>query len=298
MASSDLSLETKLPLLNAAQTDGHTGIPQLGFGVYESPPHVTYASVTAALEAGYRHIDTAQFYENEAEVGRAVRDFLSSPNGAGVSRGDVFVTTKILGVVDGSVEKTLASLRASVHKVDLGGCIDLFLIHTPQCGPEGRLTLWRCLNTLKREGLARHIGVSNFGVGHLGKILELCQGEQLEQPSVNQIELHPYLQQPAITRWCQEHGVVVEAYCPLTRGERMQNPVLQDIAKSTNKTAAQVLVRWSLQRGFVPLPKSDTPSRIRENAAVFDFVLSDEQMKQIDALDANDAIFHNPVDAE
>lgn len=247
---------------------------------------MTKASVTAALESGYRHFDSAQYYENEAEVGSAINAF-------DVPRGEVFVTTKILNPVNGSVDETYESCRASVEKSGLK-YLDLFLIHTPSSGPEGREIMWTALERCLKDGLVRSIGVSNFGVRHLKQIIAM--GGTV--PSVNQIELHPYLQQPEITAFCQEQGIVVEAYCPLTRGERFKDPVLVKIAESSGKSPAQVLIRWSLQRGFVPLPKSDTASRIKQNSEVFDFEISETDMKKIDALNEDKSIFHNPVDAE
>ncbi|BFZ58283.1 hypothetical protein PYCC9005_005345 [Savitreella phatthalungensis] len=291
-----LSLQTVLPL-----HDGGS-IPQLGFGVYESPAKVTRASVTAALEAGYRHIDSAQYYANECEVGEAVRSFVESSDGK-VKREDIFVTTKILkSAADGDDDKTLAEIRKSNDAFNLG-YIDLFLIHSPSCGPADRKVLWRVLSRAKKEGLVKHIGVSNYGVRHLEEIAGWVKSAEepdiTELPVINQIELHPYLQQPTITQWCANHKIVVEAYCPLTRGERMSHKTLVRVGEETGWSPAQVLLRWSLQRGFVPLPKSDTPSRIVSNADLFGkSPLTEAQMKEIDALEANHAIFHNPVDAE
>ncbi|CCG80612.1 putative Aldo-keto reductase [Taphrina deformans PYCC 5710] len=275
-----LSLSSTKPLTSGAK------IPSLGFGVFQSPPEVTQASVKAALDAGYRHFDTAQYYENERETGQAI---LASS----VPRSEIFFTTKILNPVNDSVEETYASLKASVDKSGLG-YVDLFLIHTPQSGPDGRKIMWTALQKLKQDGLSKSIGVSNFGVAHLQQ-LEALGGEAV---SVNQIELHPYCQQPSITKYCLDKGIVVEAYCPLTRGERFKDPVLVKIAESSGKSVPQVLIRWSLQRGFVPLPKSDTKSRIVSNAEVYDFELSQDDMDKIDALNEDKSIFHNPVNVD
>lgn len=283
---------TKLTLESTTKLSSGTDLPVLGFGVFESPPSVTKASVTAALESGYRHFDSAQYYENEAEVGSAILAY-GGDGGGGISRASVFVTTKILNPVNDSIDETYESCKASVEKSGLG-YLDLFLIHTPSSGPRGREIMWAALERCLKDKLVRAIGVSNFGVRHLEQIIAL--GGTV--PSVNQIELHPYLQQPEITAFCQEKGIVVEAYCPLTRGERFQDKVLLKIAEKYTKSAAQVLIRWSLQRGFVPLPKSDTASRIKQNSEVFDFELSEDDMQKINALNENKSIFHNPVDAE
>lgn len=262
-----------------------TSIPILGFGVFESPPSITHASVAAALNSGYRHFDTAQYYENEEQVGSAI---LASK----IPRDQVFVTTKILNPINDSIDETYQSCKQSVEKSGLG-YLDLFLIHTPSSGPEGRIIMWKALTRLHAENLVKAIGVSNFGVRHIKELT----AAQLPLPSVNQIELHPYCQQPDIVRYCQDQGIVVEAYCPLTRGERFQDATLLKIANAHQKSVAQVLIRWSLQRGFVPLPKSDNEVRIKQNAAVFDFELAEGEVMEIDGLNEDKSIFHNPVDA-
>lgn len=279
MSAAAKTLSSTLPLKS-----GHS-IPILGFGVFESPPKVTSASVTHALAAGYRHFDTAQYYENERESGAAL---LAST----VPRSHLFYTTKILAPINDSLDETVAACRASVERSGLG-YIDLFLIHTPSSGPQGREILWRALQQCQRDGLVKSIGVSNFGCRHLRE-LEALGGVQ---PCVNQIELHPFCRQREITEFCAARDIVVEAYCPLTRGERFENPTLLDVAQRVGKSVAQVLIRWSLQSGFVPLPKSDTAARIQQNADVFDFELSDADMAKIDALNEDKSIFHNPVDA-
>ncbi|KAL7270383.1 hypothetical protein RUND412_006914 [Rhizina undulata] len=252
----------------------HSGfkIPPLGFGVYKSPPEVCKASCLTALKSGYRHIDTAQYYENEAQVGEAVRE-------SGLRREEVFVTTKIWGP-QGNVEKTLESLRESVRKIGLG-YVDLFLIHTPSSGKEGRKEMWQALEKLKEEGGARSIGVSNFGVRHIEELKEFSK----VVPAVNQIELHPWCQQRTVVTYCRKEGIVLEAYAPLVRGQKSEEPALNDIARTHSVTPAQVLLRWSLQHEFIPLPKSDTPERIVENARVFHFELAPEQMMTLDVLD-------------
>ncbi|MCJ1380707.1 hypothetical protein MMC17_003815 [Xylographa soralifera] len=251
-------------------------IPRLGFGVYLSPESVCVASCLHALQHGYRHIDTAQYYQNETQVGTAVRQ-------SGLPRADVFLTTKILAPA-GSAEKTYQRCVDSVQKIDPGegGVVDLFLIHSPSGGRLKRKEMWGALERLLAEGKARSIGVSNFGVGHIEEMREYAT---VWPPHVNQIELHPWCQQRTICEYCAKHGIVIEAYSPLVRAQKAHDPTLVSIAKKRNKTAAQVLVRYCLQKGWVPLPKSDTPSRIEENADVYDFELSGEDMKELDDLD-------------
>ncbi|MCJ1417413.1 hypothetical protein MMC32_003757 [Xylographa parallela] len=260
-----LALTDVLPLPNSA-----VRIPRLGFGVYLSPAAVCVASCLHALAHGYRHIDTAQYYQNETEVGEALRQ-------SGLPRGDVFLTTKILAAA-GSPEKTYQRCVDSVAKLDPreGGFVDLFLIHSPSGGRRGRQEMWGALERLLAEGKARSIGVSNYGVG---QVEEMRDYATVWPPHVNQIE------QRAICDYCAQHGIVVEAYSPLVRAQKAHDPTLVAIATKQGKTAAQVLIRYCLQKGWVPLPKSDTPSRIEENAAVYDFELSVEDMKELDGLD-------------
>ncbi|KAI5790288.1 aldo-keto reductase [Geopyxis carbonaria] len=227
--------------------------PRIGFGVYQSPPSVCTASCLTALATGYRHIDTAQYYENEADVGRAVVQ-------SGLPRSAVYITTKILKP-SGSVEATLARCRESIAALACGDYVDLFLIHTPSSGPAGRREMWAALEQLQREGGAREIGVSNYGVAHL----EEMKSYSTVRPAVNQIEVHPWCQQRPITSYCKDEGIHVEAYSPLVRGKVFGNPTLKAIAAKHQVSEAKVLVRWALQMGYSPLPKSDHPDRIREN---------------------------------
>ncbi|KAI0065261.1 Aldo/keto reductase [Artomyces pyxidatus] len=262
-------------------SSGHT-MPLLGFGVYQN--YSATPSVLEALAVGYRHIDSAQAYRNEADVGKAVRE-------SGVPRSDVFVTTKCLNPTHG-YESTLGGVDTSLTKFGFD-YIDLFLIHDPMSGPERRIATWRALIESRDKGKIRSIGVSNYGVKHLQEI----QSAGLELPAVNQIELHPYCQQKPIVAWCHEHNIVVQAYCPIIRG-KFDDPVIGDIAKKHLRDPAQILIRWSLQRGFVPLPKSATPSRIRSNAQLYDFTLDEEDLGRLDALDRgkDGAVSWNPVD--
>ncbi|KAI1141081.1 Aldo/keto reductase [Hypoxylon sp. FL0543] len=247
-------------------------IPQLGFGVYKSPPETCMQSCLAALACGYRHIDTAQIYGNEAEVGQAVLR-------SGLPRGDVFLTTKILhsaGHPDETYEKCLESVRKLDPRDD--GYVDLFLIHNRSVGWR---ELWSALERLYGEGKARSIGVSNFGVCY---IQQLKRTAKVWPPHVNQIELHPWCQQKEIVQYCERHGIVVEAYCPLARNTKAGNKTLLSIAWKHGVTQNQVLVRYCLQKNWVPLPKSDNPDRIRANADVYGFELTANDMDKLDGL--------------
>ncbi|KAI4735854.1 aldo-keto reductase [Aureobasidium sp. EXF-12298] len=267
--SSQFTLQTTLPLPNSS-----VKIPALGFGVYQSHGPTCKTSCLTALEAGYRHIDSAQYYANEQLVGDAVKE-------SNVDRKDVFITTKILSAGKDE-EETYQSLVESVNKIDQGGYVDLFLIHSPSSGPEGRKLMWTALERLHKEGKAKAIGVSNFGKG---QIEELKSFAQVYPPHVNQIELHPWNQQRVAVEFCQANNIVVEAYCPLVRNQKADDPTLKSLSEKYKKSTGQVLIRYCLQKGWVPLPKSDTPSRIKENADIYDFEISKEDMSKLDDLD-------------
>ncbi|QDS70044.1 hypothetical protein FKW77_004047 [Venturia effusa] len=277
-----MSSTSKLSI-NSTLTLPHSKIqiPQLGFGVYLSSPDVCTKSCLEALKAGYRHIDTAQYYDNESEVGKAILE-------SGIPREQIFVTTKIL-FARGSVESSLEGLRESVAKIDPGeegeggrkGYVDLVLIHSPNFGGEKTREMWEALEGLKGEGAARSIGVSNFGRAQIEEVGVYAR----EVVEVNQIELHPWCQQREIVEYCQQNGIIVEAYSPIVRNQKADDATLVDVAKKYGKSTAQVLIRYCLQKGWVPLPKSDTPERIRANADVFDFELEKVDMERLDGLD-------------
>jgi len=268
---------------SARLSSGYT-MPLLGLGVFQNSD--CSPACLAALKHGYRHIDSARVYGNEVDVGRAVRE-------SGVPRSEVFVTSKIVNSEHG-FESAIRAVDSSLQRFGFD-YIDLFLIHDPLSGKQRRLETWRALLEAKKAGKLRTVGVSNFGVKHLEEIREAG----LETPAVNQIELQPFCQQKDIVEYCNKHGIFVQAYCPLVRG-RFDNPVLKEVAKKYNKEVAQVLVRWSLQRGFSPLPKSSQPTRVVSNADLYDFEISAEDMAKIDALDQGKkgAISWNPVDAD
>ncbi|GAB7349680.1 hypothetical protein MBLNU459_g0351t1 [Dothideomycetes sp. NU459] len=249
-------------------------IPALGFGVYQSHGDTCLQSCLTALKAGYRHIDSAQYYANEDQVGEAVKK-------SGIPRKDIFITTKIL-TAGNNDEETYQSVIESIDKIDKGGYVDLYLIHSPNSGSEARKIMWTALEKAHKEGRAKAIGVSNFGIGH---IEELKQYAHTWPPHVNQIELHPWSQQREAVAYCEKNKIVVEAYCPLVRNQKADDPTLNSIAKKHNKGTGQILIRYCLQKGWVPLPKSDTPSRIEGNADIFDFELSKDDMETLDDLD-------------
>jgi len=246
-------------------------MPLFGLGVWAAQSgKETYDAVLSALNAGYRHIDTAEMYGNEKDVGAAVND-------SGLKREEVFVTTKLWDSGLG-YDHALKAFDVSLQKMNLD-YVDLYLIHWPEKGAQ--LKIWRALERIKKEGRSRSIGVSNFAPRHLKELLV----EGSEHPVVNQIELSPFLQQEHIYSFCQKGNIHLTGYCPLSRGNRFDDPNLSRIAKEMKKSAAQVMIRWALQRGHTVIPKSVSPIRIEENANVFDFNLNNEQMKILDGLE-------------
>ncbi|KFY82005.1 hypothetical protein V500_10904 [Pseudogymnoascus sp. VKM F-4518 (FW-2643)] len=259
--SSPLSVSDGLTLPNSSVV-----IPRIGFGVYLSHGEQCVSSCLAALDAG--------MYGNEKEVGEAIRR-------SGLKRSDVFITTKINSQT-GEPEKTYQRLLESVCAIDgEHGYVDLFLIHCSMSDLSARKELYQALERLLENGKTRSIGVSNWGIGH---IEELKGYAKVFPPHVNQIELHPFNQQREIVAYCHENQMVVQAYSPLVRNKKAGDPTLNVIAKTHNKTVAQVLIRYCLQKNWVPLPKSDTPSRIIENIDVYDFELSQNDMHILDNL--------------
>jgi 2,5-diketo-D-gluconate reductase A len=250
-------------------------IPQFGFGVFLVPPAETAEAVRAALDAGYRHIDTAQGYQNEEGVGEAVAK-------SGVARGDLFITTK-LGNANHLPDDARRSFDASLDALGTD-YVDLFLIHWPLPTRYGGdfVSTWRTLEEFYRDGRARSIGVSNFQPHHIRRIHEECE----IPPAVNQIEVHPYLTQAPVREFCGQHQIAIEAWSPLARGgELLSDPEIVPIAERTGKTPAQVVLRWHIERGDIVFPKSVTPARIRENIDIFDFGLSSADHEVISALD-------------
>jgi diketogulonate reductase-like aldo/keto reductase len=246
-------------------------IPSLGLGVFRLSPEATRTSVEAALAAGYRHIDTASSYGNEADVGAALR-------ASGVPSDEVWITTKLWNDDHGG-DAPRRALEASLERLGVDS-VDLYLIHWPH---PLRLETWATLERLRDEGLCASIGVSNFLAPHLTELLANCS----QPPVVDQIEMSPFLYRTRrdVVELSQSSGIRVAAYSPLTKGARLQHPTLARIAEETGRTPAQVLIRWAIEHGFVVLPRSSDPERVRENARVFDFSLSPEQVSALDDLD-------------
>jgi 2,5-diketo-D-gluconate reductase A len=257
--------------------DGRT-IPQLGFGVFQIPPEETAEAVGQALDVGYRHVDTAQMYGNEREVGEGIR-------ASGLDRADVFVTSKLSnsyhrpGEAREAFDETLSKLGSAY--------VDLFLIHwpLPMLYDGDYVSTWKTLEEFHAEGGARSIGVSNFEAEHLERLGAECE----VVPAVNQIELHPYFQNEDVRRYGEAHGIATQAWSPIAQGEVLDDPAIGEIAERLGKSPAQVVLRWHLQRGSIVFPKSTTPARIEENFALFDFELEAEDVSQIDALDRGES---------
>jgi 2,5-diketo-D-gluconate reductase A len=257
-------------------------IPQLGFGVFQVPPERTQAVVEEALEAGYRHVDTAAAYRNERGVGAALA-------ASGLPREDVFVTTKLWNSEQG-YDSALRAFDASLERLGLDH-VDLYLIHWPLPAAGLFLETWRAFERIRDEGRARTIGVSNFRV----EDLEALRSQADALPTINQIELHPRLQQAELRAWHAEHGVATEAWSPLAQAQLLSDETIASVAAELGRTAAQAILRWHVQLGNVVIPKSVTPERIRENIEIFDFELSGEQMERIAGLDAGGRIGPDPA---
>jgi len=274
MSSSALDVP-KIPLSDGAE------IPQMGFGVFQIPPEETVEATLLAFESGYRHIDTARAYNNEREVGQAVRD-------SGLSREDVFVTTKCFND-DHGYDAARAAFAASQERLGLE-FVDLYLIHWPVPSKDLYVETWQAFIELQKEGGIRSIGVSNFQPNHLERIV----AETGVTPSVNQIELHPHLQQPELRRVHEERGIVTEAWSPLAQGQVLDEPEIVRIAEAHGKSPGQVVLRWHVQLDNVVFPKSVTPERIRANIDIFDFALSEAEMAAIERLDRGKRIGPDP----
>jgi diketogulonate reductase-like aldo/keto reductase len=260
--------------------DGHA-IPRLGLGVWLiSSGKSCESAVRAALDVGYRHIDTAAYYGNEESVGKAIRD-------SGIARDEIYLTTKLWNRDHGNPER---ALERSLGKLKMD-YVDLYLIHYPV--PE-RLRSWRALAGLRAAGKTRSIGVSNFTIRHLTELL--ADSDRI--PAVNQVELHPYLYQGELADFCHDKNIVIEAYSPLTHGERLNDPRLVAIARKYSKSPAQILIRWALQHDFVVIPKSANRQRIIENADVFDFAISAADMQALDGFNENLRTCWDPTRAQ
>jgi 2,5-diketo-D-gluconate reductase A len=257
---------------NVGLSDG-IQIPQLGFGVFQVPPDETQSAVETALASGYRHIDTAAAYRNERGVAAAIA-------ASALPREEIFVTTKLWNTEQG-FDPTLAAFERSLEALDLDH-VDLYLIHWPIPSRDLYVDTWRAFERIHAEGGSRSIGVSNFRIADL----ERLRREAEQQPTINQIELHPLLQQAELRAWHAAHDIVTEAWSPLAQGEVLGDDTLVTIAAHHERTVAQVILRWHLQLGNVVIPKSATPARIRENLDVFDFELTEDDLAAIARLEA------------
>ena len=264
--------------------DGYK-IPVVGLGTWKSEPgEATYKAVLDSINAGYRHIDTARAYDNEADVGRAVQD-------ADINRKDLFITTKLWNRHQG-YDEAIEACEKSLARL---GCdyIDLYLIHWPL--KDKRNESWRALIELQKKGLCRSIGVSNFTIDNLKELEDKFE----VIPAANQVEFHPYHYQKDLLEYCNSKNIIIEAYSPLVHAKRMDEERLEAISEEIGKTPAQILIRWAMQRGMVVLPKSVNEGRIVENFSVFDFEISDSLMKRLDNLDERYVTCwdpHNPPD--
>lgn len=260
-------------------------IPQLGFGVFQIPPDEVQARVEEALEAGYRHIDTAAAYNNEQGVGRALA-------ASGLSRDEVFITTKLRNGEQGRASAGDA-LKNSLDRLGLDR-VDLYLIHWPSPARDAYVNSWRAMIDARQDGLVRAIGVSNFLSHHLDRLI----AETGVTPAVDQIELHPYFTQPELTHVLYDRGVAVEAYSPLGQGRDLADPVITEIAATADRSPAQVILRWHVQHGYIAIPKASSRARMAANLDVLDFELSHEDMRRIDSLDTGERIGGDPDNFE
>lgn len=259
-------------------------IPQLGYGVWKVPNEEAAQVVENALDAGYRLIDTAKIYGNERGVGEA----LTKSN---VSREELFITTKVWNS-DQGYDNTLKAFDESLEKLGLD-YVDLYLIHWPTPKYDTYVETYQALQKLYKDGRTKSIGVCNFDIEHLERLMDECD----VVPAVNQVECHPYLQQKELKDFCKEHDIQLEAYSPLMNGTKvLDDPIIKDIAKQYDKTPAQIILRWHLQSDVVVIPKTVTPSRMKENLDVFDFELSEKDLEKITDLDRNER--HNAVPKE
>ncbi|MCY8592887.1 aldo/keto reductase [Bacillus haynesii] len=261
-----------------------TTMPWFGLGVFkvEEGPELVQA-VKTAIKHGYRSIDTAAIYGNEEGVGQGIREGLKE---AGISREDLFVTSKVWND-DLGYDETIAAYEASLEKLGLD-YLDLYLIHWPV---EGRYNAaWKALETLYEQGRVKAIGVSNFHIHHLEDLLK----DAAVKPAINQVEYHPRLTQKELQTFCSSHGIQLQAWSPLMQGQLLSHPLLKDIADKHGKTPAQVILRWDLQNGVITIPKSTKAERIAQNADIFDFELTIEEMKQIDGLNENTRVGPDP----
>ncbi len=257
-------------LNSTAKLNNGIQIPRLGLGVYQIPPgNSTVKAVKYALEIGYKHFDTAMIYGNESDVGKALKE-------SNVKREDIFITTKVWNSDQGH-DSTLKAFESSLRRLGLS-YVDLYLIHWPV--QEKIIETWKAMIKLLNSGKVKAIGVSNYSIEELKETINSSD----IVPAINQVEYHPFLYQKDLLRFCKNNGIQLEAYSPLTRGQRLNDPNIVRIAKAYDKTPAQILVRWSLQHDLVVIPKSSHGERILENSQVFDFNINQKEMEILDSL--------------
>jgi diketogulonate reductase-like aldo/keto reductase len=288
MAPNNFSLSTRLSLSNGLS------IPHIHLGVYLMSGREASSAVMWALKAGYRAVDSAQMYRNERDCGQAILSFLNdkSLNTSGLTREDIFFTSKLAS--NTSYEAARKSISKSVKTSGLG-YIDLFLLHSPYGGRQARLSSWRAVEDAIKDGEIKIGGVSNFGVKHLE---ELSSSNPGIMPAVNQIEVHPFNTRTNIVEVCKKLGIVVEAYAPLARALRMKHPTIVALSQKYECTPAQLMIRWSLQHGYIPLPKSVSKERIEANGDIGHFEISEEDVQQMDNLDEYLVTDWDPVDTD
>jgi 2,5-diketo-D-gluconate reductase A len=256
-------------------------IPQLGFGVFQIPPDQTKDATALALQVGYRHIDTAEMYRNEAGVGEAVR-------ASGIDRSEIFVTSKLNNGAH-AYDDALAAFAETLTTLDIG-YVDLFLVHWPLPTVTDFVETWKAMEEIYASGRARAVGVSNFQTHHLNRLAAECT----VVPAVNQIEVHPYLTNETVRAYGADHGIATEAWSPIAQGGVLDDPTIVTIAERVDRTPAQVTLRWHVKRGDIVFPKSVTESRVRENFALFDFELTDADIAAISALNKDERTGPDP----
>ncbi|MDF3818343.1 aldo/keto reductase [Leptospira sp. 96542] len=256
----------KLTIESKLNSNQNISVPRFGLGVWKSKPKECYEAVRYALEIGYRHIDTAAIYGNEADVGLAIKD-------SGIPREEIFLVTKLWNA-DQGYDASLKAIDVSLKKLGTD-YIDMYLIHFPVTGK--RIDSFRGLQKIKEDGKTKSIGVSNFMVSHLQELL----GNTDIIPAMNQVEYHPFLQDLELKKYCEANGIIFEAYSPLAHGQKLEDPRVTDLARKYNKSNAQILIRWSLQDGNAVIPKSKSKNRIKENSDIFDFEIEASDMNLI-----------------
>ncbi|XMA08436.1 hypothetical protein WAI453_001227 [Rhynchosporium graminicola] len=281
-----------MSLANPIELNNGILMPRIHLGVYMTSGTETSTAVTHALAAGYRAVDSAEWYANEREVGSSILKYLERNKDQGVKREDIWFTTKLKE--NRGYDHTRKSIKESIRKSGLG-YLDLYLLHSPYGGRAKRAECWRAVEDAVEDGEVRAGGVSNFGVKHLQELLD---SKPKTIPAVNQVEVHPFNTRTDITSFCQKNGIVVEAYAPLARALRMKHPKVVQLSQKYGCTPAQLLVRWGLQHGYVPLPKSVTKERIIANLDVGGFEIDEEGMKVLDGCDEYLVTDWDPTDCD